>query len=515
MAVGQRNAGVLTDLAELLDELRDNSGTVRTVKNYIAGEWVDSTGSEKIDVINPATGRVIAQTPLGTPLDVDRAVESAKKAFKTWRDTPVIDRVQVLFRLKMLLEENLDNMARLCTLENGKTLAESKGDMRRGIQMVETACGMPTLLMGKFLEEIASGIDCQAVRQPMGVFAAITPFNFPPMVPMWFWPFAIASGNTFVLKPSERVPLTQIEFFKLAEKAGLPKGILNMVHGGKETVESICAHPDIEGVSFVGSTPVAKLVYEKATATGKRAQALGGAKNFMIALPDASMDLTVKTIVESCTGCAGQRCLAGSVVVGVGDETYERLTKEIVAFSKNVVVGDGLDSKSQVGPVISEMARERIKDLIQSAVDEGATLLLDGRETEHREGYFLNPTVISGVTPDMRIAKEEVFGPVICLAKVDSLEEAITWLNSSEYANTASLFTSSGAAARQFSYDASPGMLGVNIGVPAPMAFFSFGGAKNSFFGDIKAHGEASADFYTDTKVTVARWFKESSIWGS
>ncbi len=499
----------------MLNGILNKDGTVQTVENYIQGQWVHSLATETVDVMNPATGQVIARTPLGTAEDVNRAVQSAKSAFKPWRDTPVIDRVQVLFRLKTLLEENIDDLAQLCTVENGKTLAESKGDMRRAIQMIETACGMPTLLMGKYLEEIASGIDCQAARQPMGVFSAITPFNFPPMVPMWFWPFAIASGNTFVLKPSERVPLTQIEFFKLAEKAGLPKGVLNMVHGGKATVEAICQHPDIQGVSFVGSTPVAKLVYEKATATGKRAQALGGAKNFMITLPDANMDLTVKTIVESCTGCAGQRCLAGSVVLGVGESTYQRITQQILDFSKNIIVGDGLDPKSQVGPVISKAAQERVKELIQSAEDEGATILLDGRKTAHTTGFFINPTVISGVTPDMRIAKEEVFGPVICLGKVSSLDEAIDWLNTSQYANTASLFTSSGAAARQFSYGASPGMLGINIGVPAPMAFFSFGGAKDSFFGDIKAHGQASADFYTDTKVTISRWVKDSNIWAT
>ncbi len=492
-------------------------GAVETVRNYINGQWVDALGKETVDVINPAKGEVIARTPLGTAEDVNQAVRAAKQAFKPWRETPVIDRVQILFRLKALMEAHVDELARLCTLENGKTLAESRGDIRRGIQMVETACGMPSLMMGKYAEDIAAGIDSTAVRQPMGVFAAITPFNFPPMVPMWFWPFAIAAGNTFVLKPSERVPLSQIRIFELAEQAGLPKGVLNMVHGSKEVVETICQHPDIEGVSFVGSTPVAKIVYETATATGKRVQALGGAKNFMVVLPDAMQDpqareLAIRTIVESCTGCAGQRCLAGSVVVGVGD-AYEPLQKAIVEFASNVVVGDGLDPKTQVGPVISELSRERIKDLIKSAEQDGAKVLLDGRNAPHEDGYFLNLTVLSDVKANMRVAKEEVFGPVICLASVKTFEEAIAWLNSSEYGNTASLFTTNGSAARRFSYEAQPAMLGINIGVPAPMAFFSFGGAKDSFFGDIKAHGASSVDFYTDTKVTISRWFKESSIW--
>lgn len=484
------------------------------VKNYINGVWVASLGKETVDVVNPADGSLLGQTPLGTAEDVNRAVAAAKEAFKSWRETPVIDRVQILFRLKTLLEEHFDELARLITMENGKTLAEAQGDIRRGIQMVEMACGMPALLKGQVSEDIASGIDCHAIKRPMGVFAAITPFNFPAMVPFWFWPFAVASGNTFILKPSERVPLTQVRVFELIEEAGLPKGVINMVQGGKDAVNAILEHPDVKGVSFVGSTPVAKYVYETGGRYGKRVQALGGAKNFMVVLPDAQMDAAVRTIFESCTGCAGQRCLAGSVILGVGS-SYPALEAGIVQAAKATKIGNGLDTTTGVGPLISAQALQRVKDLIQSAVDEGATLLLDGRDVPVpvAGGYYLGPTVIAGVRPDMRIAREEVFGPVVVLGEVQTFDEAIAWLNSSEYANTTSLFTSSGAAARKFSYEVDPSMIGINIGVPAPMAFFSFGGSKNSFFGDIKAHGQASVDFYTDTKVTVERWFKESSIW--
>ena len=481
------------------------------MKNYILGHWVDSLGKETVDVINPATEAVIAKCPLGTEEDVNRAVQAAAETFKTWRKVPAIDRVQHLFKLKTLLEEHFDELVQLCTQEHGKTIAESKGDVRRGIQMVETACGIPTLMMGQSFEDIAAGIDCQAIRQPMGVFAAITPFNFPAMVPFWFWPFAVAAGNTFILKPSERVPLSQIKIFELIEKAGFPPGVMNLVLGGKTVVNALCSHPEVKGVSFVGSTPVAKHVYQLASSHGKRVQALGGAKNFMVVLPDATMDTTVKTCLESIVGCAGQRCLAGSVILAVG-KAHDEVRDQIVRAASDMIVGDGADPRTQMGPIISKASVERIKGLIQSAVEEGAQVLLDGREWTGK-GFFLKPTVIAGIKPHMRIAKEEVFGPVVCLAEVKSLNEAIAWINSSSFANTASLFTGSGAAARQFSYEAAPAMLGLNIGVPAPMSFFSFGGAKDSFFGDVKAHGSASMMFYTDTKVTISRWNKNSNIW--
>jgi len=491
----------------------DKDQNISTVKNYINGSWIPSIGTETVDIINPANKKIIGKCPLGTSQDADGGVKAAKEAFKTWREVPVIDKVQILFRLKTLLEKNFEDLSRICTQENGKILAESRGDVRRGIQMIEMACGMPTLLMGKSLEDIASGIDCHAIKRPLGVFAAVTPFNFPSMVPFWFWPFAVAAGNTFVLKPSERVPLTQIMIFKLIEEAGMPKGVLNLVNGSKEIVNALCTHPDIKGISFVGSTPVARYVYETASSHGKRVQALGGAKNFMVVLPDANMELTVKTVFESCTGCAGQRCLAGSVVLCAG-ETYDILKEKLTKKAKEINIGDGLDPGSGIGPLISEDAKKRVKALIQSAIDEGAEILIDGRkDVDHLNGYFLKPTVLGKIKPDMRIAKEEVFGPVICLAKTKDFDESVKWLNSSEYANTASLFTSSGAAARQFSYEVDPSMIGINIGVPAPMAFFSFGGTKASFFGDTKAHGQACIDFYTDTKVTIKRWIKDSGIW--
>lgn len=481
------------------------------MKNYIAGQWTASTGTQTTEVINPATEEVLALCPLGTEEDVNQAVQAASQAFPAWRRTPAPDRVQYLFKLKTLLEENFEELVSLCTKEHGKTLAESRGDVRRGIQMVETACGIPTLMMGQSFEDIAAGIDCQAIRQPMGVFAAITPFNFPAMVPFWFWPFAVASGNTFILKPSERVPLTQLKIFELIEKSGLPKGVMNLVLGGKEVVNALCAHPDVKGISFVGSTPVAKHVYQLGSSHGKRVQALGGAKNFMVVLPDAQMDTSVRTCLESIIGCAGQRCLAGSVILAVGD-AYSEIKERITQLASDMIVGDGAHPQTQMGPLISKASVERVKGLIQSAVDEGAKLLLDGRNVSQK-GFFLKPTVVDGVKPQMRIAKEEVFGPVVCIAQVKTLDEAISWINSSNFANTASLFTASGAAARQFSYEAAPAMLGLNIGVPAPMSFFSFGGAKDSFFGDVKAHGTASMMFFTDTKVTISRWNKNSNIW--
>lgn len=495
------------DTATLLEKKDNIYPDVKTVKNFINGKWTDSTSNDFVNVINPATSEIIAKCPLSSSKDVEAAVKSAKEAFKSWRKTPVVDRIQVLFKLKTLLEEYSSELAELCTKENGKTLNESRGDLRRGIQMVETATSMPTMLLGKALEDVAGSIDCQAVRRPLGVFSAITPFNFPPMVPLWFWPFAVACGNTFVLKPSERVPLTSSRIVELAYESGLPKGVLNLVNGSKVAVDTICTHPDIIGVSFVGSTPVAKHVYTTATSHGKRVQALGGAKNFMVVLEDANMDHAIKTIFESCTGCAGQRCLAGSVVLCVGDNTYKTLEEGIVKRAKSAKVGNGLDKNTEIGPVISEESRKRIISLIQSAKEEGAKVVLDGREgITEKQGYFLRPTVISEIKKHMRIAKEEVFGPVVCISNVKTFDEAIEWLNSSEYANTTSLFTTSGPAARKFSYEVDPSMIGINIGVPAPMSFFSFGGVKSSFFGDIKVHGQAAVDFYTDTKVTIERW---------
>jgi malonate-semialdehyde dehydrogenase (acetylating)/methylmalonate-semialdehyde dehydrogenase len=383
--------------------------------------------------------------------------------------------------------------------------------------MVETACGMPTLMMGENFEDIASGIDSSSVRRPLGVFAGITPFNFPAMVPFWFWPFAIASGNTFILKPSERVPLTSIRVFELLAEIGLPKGVMNLVHGGKEVVDALCTHPQVKGISFVGSTPVAKHIYTLGSSTGKRVQAFGGAKNIMVVMPDsleeATCDKTVSTAVESITGCAGERCLAGSLVLCVGEDTYKTFQEKALSFAKAIKVGPGLNTKNTMGPLISLEAKKRVVGLISRAVDARATLMLDGRVSENKEGYFLNPSIISDVKPEMEIAQTEVFGPVILLAKVHTLDEAIQWINRLPFANTTTLFTNSGSHARYFCYHVDPSMIGINIGVPAPMAFFSFGGSKDSFFGDTKAHGKSCVNFFTDTYTTIQRWYHEGEIW--
>lgn len=479
------------------------------LKNFIGGEWVDSVGKETLEVTNPATGELLGKVPLGTTGDVDAAVTAAKKAFDSWRRTPAVQRARYLFKYRELLDQHKEEIAAICTREHGKTMAESLNDLGRGIENVEHACGMPALSMSPHLEDVATGIDCTANRQPMGVFAAITPFNFPPMVPLWFLPYAIGTGNTFVLKTSEQVPLTWMKMMELLDQTGLPKGVVNMVHGAKDVVTGLCDHPDIEGVSFVGSTKVAQIVYERSAKSGKRVQALGGAKNHITIMPDAAKEQAVANATASVFGCAGQRCLAGAVVVAVG-EAYEWAKTGIVEASKKIVVGDGSDPKTVMGPVISQASKDRISKMIQVGLDEGAELLLDGREhpLAGKDGcFYLGPTIFDKVRPEMRIAKEEVFGPVLCIMHAKDLDEAINWTNESMYGNAASIFTQSGGSAREFKYRVGPAMLGVNIGVAAPMAFFPFGGAKASFFGNTKAHGQDSVDFYTDRKVVISRWF--------
>ncbi|MEZ4741615.1 MAG: CoA-acylating methylmalonate-semialdehyde dehydrogenase [Bdellovibrionota bacterium] len=484
------------------------------LKHYINGKWTDSSATEFYDVINPASEELLARTPLGTKAEVDAAVDAASQAYAHWKKTPVIDRIQPFFRLKSLMEKDFDLLAAEITKEHGKTLLESKGSVRRAIQMVETATSMPSLIMGEFQEDIAQSIDSHSVKQSMGVFAGIAPFNFPAMVPYWFWPFAVAAGNTYVLKPSERVPLTQILLTKLVEKAGFPPGVLNIVHGGKEVVNALCTHPSVKGVSFVGSTEVAKYVYKTSASHYKRVQSLGGAKNFMVILKDAHLEKAVDTALDSIIGCAGERCLAGSVIISIGQDVAQKVAEKMQERVKSIRIGDGMDPTTQMGPLISQAAKERICNMIDNAVKQGAELVIDGRiGVENMRGYFLKPTVLANIHKDQKIAQEEVFGPVICLATANSLDQAIEWINSSRYANTTTLFTTSGAAARKFRYEVHPGMVGINIGVPAPMSFFSFGGAKESFFGDIKVHGKASVDFFTDKKVTIERWSKGSSIW--
>jgi len=482
---------------------------VQMLDNFIGGRWVKAQTDACFDVHNPAVGSVIGRTPLSTAADVDAAVEAAARAFPSWRDTAVNARAQVLYKFKALLEQHVDEIARLVTTEHGKTLDEARGSVRRAIECVEVACGAPSLLQGAALEDIASGIDCHVVRQPLGVVAAIAPFNFPAMVPMWFLPFGIASGNTFVLKPSEQVPWSQRRMTDLLQQSDLPPGVVNLVNGGSDVVNAICDHQGIRAVSFVGSTAVAKHVYQRATHAGKRVQALGGAKNFIVVMPDADLDRSIGVISESFYGCAGERCLAGSVLVPVGG-VHAEARDRLVAAAKALKVGDGAQPGVTMGPVISAKHRDRVLSYIDRGVAEGASLLVDGRGTrvENRpDGYFVGPTVFDQVSPRMAIGREEIFGPVASICPVKSLDEALGLIESHPNANATSIFTSSGKAAREFAKQATASMVGVNIGVAAPMAYFPFGGAKDSFFGDLKAHGRDAWEFYTDKKVTISRWF--------
>lgn len=482
---------------------------MRVLENYINGAWVKSSGTTLLDVKNPATGELLAKVPLSTEGDVDAAVKAAQAAFPGWAATPVPQRARFLFKLKALFDEHKEEIAAICTSEHGKTLSESRNDFGRGIENVEHAAGMPTLQMGQSLSDISSGIDTNVIRQPLGVFAAITPFNFPPMVPLWFIPYAIASGNTFILKPSEQVPLTQRRIFELIAEIGLPPGVINLVNGGKDVVNAFCENPGIAGVSFVGSTKIARHVYQACGESGKRVQSLGGAKNFMLVMPDAEMEKSVANVSESIYGCSGQRCLAGSVVLAVGD-AYDRVKEALVAAAKAVVVGDGSKPGVTMGPVISAAHRDKVLGYIEKGLQEGAKLLLDGRNCKVEglpDGNWVGPTIFEDVKPGMVIATEEIFGPVACLMRADTLDEAIEIANRSEYGNASSIYTTNGKSARAFASRIGAGMVGINIGVAAPMAFFPFGGAKQSFFGDAKAHGATALDFYTERKVVISRWF--------
>lgn len=481
----------------------------RVLKNFIGGEWVDATAATLLDVTNPATGEILAKVPLSAAADVDAAVRAAERAYPAWSATPPVQRARHLFKLKALLDQHVDDIVAICTSEHGKTHAESKSDAGRGIENVEHACGIPALLMGEALENVASGIDCESVRQPLGVFTAITPFNFPPMVPLWFLPYAIACGNTFVLKPSEQVPLSQQRIFELLQECGLPPGVVNLVNGGKDVVDGFCAHPGVAGVSFVGSSVVARHVYKTAAGHGKRVQAFGGAKNTLVVMPDAEMGRSVQNVCDSMYGCSGQRCLAGSIVVAVGD-AYGPVRDGLLAAAKAIRLGDGAKPATTMGPVISEKHRAKVLAYIEKGVAEGAKLILDGRNGRPAAatgGFWLGPSIFEDVRPDMTIAREEIFGPVACLMRARDLDEAIALLNASEYGNAASIYTTSGKHAREFKLRAAPGMIGINIGVAAPLAFFPFGGAKASFFGDLKAHGTAAIDFYTTRKAVITRWF--------
>src|SRR4051794_20343471 len=478
---------------------------VRMLDNYIGGQWTPASGEDNLDVTNPATGEVLAQVPLSARADLDAAVAAAREALPAWRGVSVIARAQKLFELRSGLDARREELARSVTTEMGKTIVDARDEVARMIEMVEAACAIPTTMQGRILEDVSRNVDAETIRQPVGVCAAIVPFNFPAMVPFWFLPFAIACGNTFILKPSEQVPLTQQIAFEVLDELGLPPGVVNLVNGGREIVEGILEHPGIDAVSFVGSAPVARLVYEGAAKTGKRVQALGGAKNHMVGMPDAVIGETGKGILGSAFGAAGQRCMAGSVVVTVGD-AHDKLMPPLVEATKALRVGDGIDESSDVGPVISEAARGRIAGWIERSEN----VIVDGGDQAPDSGCFVGPTIVE-VDPGDPIIDEEVFGPLLSIVRAASLDEAIALVNRSRFGNGTSIFTESGAAVRKYKHDVEAGMVGVNIGVAAPVAFFPFSGWKDSFLGDLHAHGPDAVDFYTRKKTITTRYFSEQT----
>jgi len=479
---------------------------VDTLPNYIGGHWVPSRTTSHVDVHNPARGVVIARTPMSTAAEVDAAVAAASTALHDWSETPPVTRARVMFRFRQALEDHFEELARQVTTEHGKTLDEARGSVRRGIECVEVACGAPSMLMGHGLENVAPGLDCQVMRQPVGVCGVIAPFNFPAMVPLWFLPFAVVCGNAVIVKPSEQVPLSLQRIVQLLEGCELPPGVVNLVHGGREVAEAMCDHPGIRAISFVGSTPAARGVYQRATAAGKRVQALGGAKNFIVVMPDADLDRAIPTIAESFYGCAGERCLAGSVLLPVGT-AHAPARDRLIEAARALKVGDGLEPGVDMGPVISAAHKARVLEYVDAGVAEGASLALDGRgRSLPGEGFFVGPTVFDGVSPEMRIGREEIFGPVATVCPVRDLDEAFRIMEAHPNANATSIFTQSGRAAREFAHRATASMVGVNIGVAAPMAYFPFGGARDSFFGDLKVHGRDAFAFFTDQKVTMTRW---------
>lgn len=487
--------------------------TQTNLPNYIGGRWTESTTSDWQDVVNPATGETLARVPLSTATEVNTAVEAAAAAYPQWRRTPPEDRIQPLFKLKQLLEEHLDELGRIITRENGKTFAEAKAEMRRAIENVEVACGIPMMMQGYNLEDVARGIDETMIRQPLGVVAAITPFNFPGMIPFWFLPYAIATGNTFILKPSERVPLTMRFAFELLEQSGVPRGVLSLVNGGKSVVDALLDHPKVRAISFVGSTPVARYIYGRAGTNGKRAQCQGGAKNHVIVLPDADMDRATEIISDSAFGCAGQRCLAVSVAITVA-EAQKTFRDSITGAAANLKVGNGLDEGIQMGPVITRESKSRIESLIATGERQGAKVLLDGRNAKisrYEAGNFVKPTILDDVPANHELTDTEIFGPVLSLVHANDIDEAIDFLSRSPFGNQASLFTSSGSAARKFRYEAPAGNIGINIGVAAPMAYFPFSGWKDSFFGVMHGQGRDAIEFYTEKKVVIERWAKQHS----
>lgn len=478
-----------------------------TLQNYVGGSFCPSSGAETVEVINPATTRVLARTPFSSAEDVHRAAETAAQSFPAWRRMPVGERIQPLFKLKSLLEAHRDELALCITDECGKTLSESKGELQRAIENVETACAMPMQIQGHLSEDVARGIDEMMIRQPVGVVAAITPFNFPGMIPFWFFPYAVAAGNCFILKPSERTPITAQKVFALIDAAGFPPGVVQLVNGSREVVNAILDHPLIRAISFVGSTPTARYVYSRAAANGKRAQCQGGAKNPVVVMPDADLEMTTRILADSAFGCAGQRCLAASVAITVG-EARSPFTEQIVSAAEQRKVGYGAAKDVEMGPVISAASKSRISDLIARGERDGSRRLTGtGRRMDgYEDGYFVFPTVLDEVSPGSEMERTEVFGPVLSLMHAATIEDAIALVNQRAYGNMACIFTRDGSHARRFRYEVQAGNVGVNVGVAAPMSTFPFSGWSESFFGDLHAQAHHAVEFYTQTKVVVERW---------
>ncbi len=482
---------------------------VDILRNYVGGTWVDAQAESTREVRNPATDEVLARVPLSSDRDVDAAVAAASAAYPAWRSTPPVERARYFFKLRQLLEEHREELARLIVTEMGKTLDDARGEVQRGIDNVETACGIPNMMMGYGLEDgAARGIDEEVVYQPLGVCAAITPFNFPFMIAFWFWPYAVGCGNTFILKPSEQDPIVQQRVFELIEQAGFPPGVMNLVNGGKDAVNALLDHPKVKAISFVGSTQTAQYVYARASASGKRVQASGGAKNAIVVMPDANLDAYLSTIMNSFYGAAGQRCLANSLILPVGS-AHDLSRERLVEAARELRLGDGLEPGVELGPVVSAAARDRIVGAITRGIEEGARPVLDGRTVhvpERPRGYFVGPTLLDEVRPEMQVYQEEIFGPVVAMSPVDSLDQAIAQINAAEYGNAASIFTESGAAAREFRYQVETGNIGINVGVAAPVATFPFSGAKRSFFGSLHPQGRDAVRFFTESKVVITRW---------
>jgi malonate-semialdehyde dehydrogenase (acetylating)/methylmalonate-semialdehyde dehydrogenase len=489
------------------------SKVATTCKLLIGGEWVEAKSTDFGEVTNPSTGEVIARVPMCKADDVDRAVQAAHKAFQDWRETPVVERARIMFKFKALLEGHYEEIARLVTREHGKTLPEARASVMRGIEVVEFACGIPSLFMGESIENIARNVDCETIRHPLGVCAGVTPFNFPAMVPLWMYPIAITCGNTFILKPSEKVPLSSELIAQLLMEAGLPKGVLSIVHGGKESVDALLTHPLVKAVSFVGSTPVAKYIYEKGTANGKRVQSAGGAKNHIIIMPDADMKHTVQALQASAFGCAGERCMAGSLAIPVG-EAADMLVPALAESAGAMKVGrTDLDGNPDMGPLITADHMKRVKGLIDKGESEGAKLVLDGRTVKVADapkGFFVGPTIFDHAKPQMSIVKEEIFGPVLSVVRVNTVEDALELGAECPYGNGAVIFTSSGRTAREFKHRFNAGMIGINVGVPASMAWFPFTGWNQSFFGDLHIQGKEAIQFYTQQKMIMTRWFEQT-----